>query len=310
MYWQRLEGLKAGRTYTLLPPDSFQAVWEKAIGQPTYQDWKTLLTREANALAYGQGSNRLAILLGDSITMWFPSELLPQGRLWLNQGISGDNTNGILKRLSAFSITRPHAIYILAGINDLRQGKSDTLVIHNLYQIIRELRYQHPTAQVVLQSILPTRLPSLPNTRISGINRELAAIAKQQNATFLDLNSSFTNSDNILRRDCTTDGLHLSRRGYEVWQKALHQAESRLLLNRDRRYQQWLQQTPTFTLSGREYRWIPYRVRPGDTLEDLARKTLGSGEVHYYDLIALRNNINGELIESDRTIYIPQISST
>lgn len=306
MYLQRLEGLKAGRTYTLLPPDSYKSVWEKAIAQPTYEDWKSLLEQEAKAMAKGQGSNRLAILVGDSITMWLPPELLPNGRLWLNQGISGDNTGGILKRLSAFAETKPHAIYILAGINDLRQGKSDVTIINNLHQIVWKLRQNHPNSEVVLQSILPTRFAALPNLRIRNINQELAAIARSEGATYLELNSRFTDEGDILRRELTTDGLHLSRSGYQVWQKALQQTESRFVLNRNDRYRRWLQQAEQFTLSGQQYRWIPYEVKTGDTLEDLSLKTLGCAEVDYYDIIAIKNNLHSDSLLANDRIYIPQ----
>jgi lysophospholipase L1-like esterase len=309
LYKQRLEGLNAGRTYTLLPPDSFREVWEGATGQPTYQDWKDLLYREAKAIAYGQGANRLVVLLGDSLTLWFPPELLISGRLWLNQGISGDNTAGMLKRLWAFSATRPDVIYVLGGINDLRQGKPDWVILKNLEYIVDEIRQAHPEARVVLQSILPTRLGALPNTRIRKINAELETIARKQGAMYLELNSRFTEPGDILRRSLTTDGVHLSRNGYLVWQKAIAQAESRLVLNRSDRYQQWLKNSEEFTLHGRRYNWVPYRIQPGDTLEAIAEKTLGSADVDYYDTIAIKNDISPDALEVDRTIYIPQVIS-
>ncbi len=307
MYLQRMEGLKVGRTYTLLQPDSFKSLWEKGIGQPTYQNWTNLLAWEASALTRGQGSNRLAILLGDSISMWFPCELLPPGRLWLNQGISGDNTGGILKRLWTFSETKPHVIYLLAGINDLRQGKRDASIADNIYYTVRELQLIHPPSKIVVQSILPTRLAALPNTRIRLINLELAAIAKSEGATYLDLNSSFTNDEDMLRRELTTDGIHLSPMGYQLWRKALHQMESRLDLNRDTRYQHWLQQSQNFTLDGKTYGWVSYQVQPGDSLEQLSQKAFGFDTFEYWDLIALKNSLNFEAKLGDRTILIPQV---
>jgi lysophospholipase L1-like esterase len=306
MYLQRVEGLKVGRTYTLLPPDSFKSVWEEAIGQPTYQDWTNLLAWEARALAKGQGSNRLAILLGDSISMWFPPELMPPGRLWLNQGISGDNTSGILKRLWTFSETKPHTIYILAGINDLRQGRPDASIADNIYYTVRELQLIHPPAKVVVQSILPTRLAALPNTRIRKINLELAAISKSEGAIYFDLNSAFTNNEDRLHRELTTDGIHLSQAGYQLWQKALHQMTSRLDLNRDNRYQQWLQRSPSFTLDGKIYTWVSYQVQPGDSLPQLSQKAFGFDSFEYWDLIALKNNLGFEEKLGNRTILIPQ----
>ena len=72
-----------------------------------------------------------------------------------------------------------------------------------------------------MYSILPTRLASLSSDRIRTLNQHIAYIARQQGAEFSDLQTSFADSQGLLRRDLTTDGLHLSPQGYEVWQSAL-----------------------------------------------------------------------------------------
>ena len=226
MYQQRLAALQAGQTYTRISSDSYGAYWINAWEQPTYEQWKSLLEREAQAVAKGQGSNRLAVLLGDSISMWFPQDRLPQGRIWLNQGISGDTSRGILSRLSALQGTRPDTIYILAGINDLRQGMGVDEILENHRLILRRLRQEHPGAQVILQSILPTRLAQIPNQQIEWINQQLAAIAREEGASYLDLYAQFSDRTGNLQLELTTDGLHLNARGYEIWQGTLTHAES------------------------------------------------------------------------------------
>ncbi len=235
LYQQRLAALRAGKLYTRLSADSFQSVWAKGrltLQQPTHEQWKRLLEQEAKAVAKGQGSNRLNILVGDSLTMWFPSQRLPYGQLWLNQGISGENSSQVLRRLSAFSQTRPDTIYVMAGINDLRQGVSDPVILSNLRQIMRRLRLNHPQSQIVVQSILPTRLSAIPNERIRNLNEQIGVIAQQEGAGFLNLHTLFADNQGQLQQDLTTDGLHLARPGYEVWQDALNYAESVMAANR------------------------------------------------------------------------------
>ena len=235
LYVQRVAALKAGKLYTRLPSNSFESLWAKGtlLQQPTHEQWKLLLEQEAKAVAKGQGSNRLAILVGDSLSMWFPSQSLPYGQLWLNQGISGENSGQILKRLSAFAKTRPNTIYVMAGTNDLRQGASDRIILDNIRQIVRRLRSNHPQAQVVVQSVLPTRLKNIPNERIYNLNQQIAAIAQQEGTGFLNLYSVFADEQGQLQQDLTTDGIHLSRRGYQVWQEALNYADSVMVANRD-----------------------------------------------------------------------------
>jgi lysophospholipase L1-like esterase len=239
LYLQRVAALKAGKLYTRLPSNSFESLWTKGtntrtpLQQPTHEQWKLLLEQEAKAVAKGQGSNRLAILVGDSLSLWFPSQWLPYGQLWLNQGISGENSGQILKRLSAFAKTRADTIYVMAGTNDLRQGASDRVILDNIRQIVRRLRSNHPQAQVVVQSILPTRLSAIPNQRIYNLNQQIAAIAQQEGTGFLNLYSLFADEQGQLQQDLTTDGIHLTHRGYQVWQEALNYADSVMVANRN-----------------------------------------------------------------------------
>ena len=244
LYYQRVAALKVGKTYTNLTSSSFQTLWAKEaslkiLPKPTHEQWIRLLEQEAKAIATGQGNNRLGILVGDSLSMWFPASGLPGGQLWLNQGISGENSRQILNRLEALAVTRPDTIYVMAGTNDLRQGVSDEVILDNIRQIVSRLRQNHPQAQVVVKSILPTRLNAIKSdiarsqaNRISYLNQQIALIAKQQGAGYLNLNALFADSQGQMRQDLTTDGIHLSRRGYEVWQEALHYAQAVMSVNR------------------------------------------------------------------------------
>ncbi|WP_414528147.1 SGNH/GDSL hydrolase family protein [Nodularia chucula] len=226
LYHHRFAALKTGQIYTRMNSDSAQLMRD-AAKKPhlTYEDWKNLLALEARAISRGQGTNYLGILVGDSLSMWFPKEKLPGGKLWLNQGISGDTSGGVYRRLRAFSSTRPHVIYIMAGINDLRRGESDEEILRNHRRIVRRLRQNHPQSQIIVQSILPTRLPAIPNSRIVKINRQLAAIAEAENAKYLNIYDWFTDFQGNLRLELTTDGLHLSEDGYDVWRSALQHTE-------------------------------------------------------------------------------------
>lgn len=217
LYQQRLAALKAGATYTRLPTESFRDQWLNAVEPPAYADWVKLLHQEAKAMTYGQGNGRLTVLVGDSLSLWFPAEMMSSDRFWLNQGISGDTTTSILQRLSAFAETRPDTIYVMAGINDLRQGATDAAVIHNLRRIMRQLKQSHPQAKIIVNSILPTRLAALPTDRIRRLNYAIAAAAQEEGVYFLNLQPSFIDNSGILRRDLTTDGIHLNVQGYRTW---------------------------------------------------------------------------------------------
>ncbi|WP_228041879.1 SGNH/GDSL hydrolase family protein [Planktothrix mougeotii] len=197
----------------------------------TYEQWVEQLKREANAVAE-RSPEHLQILVGDSLSLWFPSELLPREQTWLNQGISGETSAGLLKRIKLFDITQPDTIFVMIGINDLIRGVDDTTLLNNYREIIRDLRWVHPDTQIVVQSILPhsgkqsswegrDRLLKISNERIRNLNQSLKLIAEEEGAYYFNLHSLFTDADGNLRPELSTDGLHLSQQGYLVWSSAL-----------------------------------------------------------------------------------------
>ncbi|MEM9213545.1 MAG: GDSL-type esterase/lipase family protein [Cyanobacteria bacterium P01_F01_bin.150] len=205
-----------------------------------YDEWVSQLEREAGAVA-GTAPENLNILLGDSISLWFPHELLPNGSTWLNQGISGEGTVGLINRLGLISETKPKIIYLMIGINDLLRNVSDETLLANQQQIIQDLQEMHPEATIVVQTILPhagdritwegkESLLAISNERIQSLNQRLRDIAETSNVEYLDLQPMFRDSNGNLRVDLTTDGLHLNDDGYRVWASAL-QMHSTLALD-------------------------------------------------------------------------------
>jgi lysophospholipase L1-like esterase len=199
--------------------------------QLNYQQWLEILKQEANVAAEKRPPN-LSILAGDSLSLWFPVELLPEDRNWLNQGISGETSRGLLQRLILFDKTEPETIFVMIGINDLIRGVSDDVILDNQRQILRYLRKTHPKTKIFLQSILPhggeeatwegrEKLLAIPNSRIQKLNQQLQSIATRQGVKYMDLYPLFISQKGNIRQEFSSDGLHLSPAGYVVWRTAL-----------------------------------------------------------------------------------------
>ncbi len=227
LYAQRLNALRNGQIYTQLPVNSFYEQWQAASSRPNYAQWRELLALEARAVGR-KGASSVTAMVGDSLSQWFPADQLPGRQLWLNQGISGDTTTGILDRLSCLDTANPDTIYFMAGVNDLKRGDNDRDILRNISQILSRLKRQHPTAQIIVQSILPTRSTQIPNDRIAKLNPLIKELARRQSVEYLDLQPQFRDRDGSLRPDLTTDGIHLSPQGYQVWQLALQRMDQRL----------------------------------------------------------------------------------
>ncbi|MDK2411714.1 SGNH/GDSL hydrolase family protein [Aphanizomenon sp. 202] len=226
-------------TAILDPPEPVNLNWKNQYVAPelgprhqlSYPQWLDILKQEAKITAR-KNPQRLTILAGDSLSLWFPPELLPEDRSWLNQGISGEVSNGLLQRLDFFDRTKPEKIFIMVGINDLIRGLDDQEILANYQQIISYLRRKHPQTEIVVQSILPhggegitwegkEKLLAIPNPRIRNLNQELNNLATEKGVKYLNLHPLFTDKQGNLRSDFTTDGLHLSPPGYLVWRTAL-----------------------------------------------------------------------------------------
>jgi lysophospholipase L1-like esterase len=217
--------------------------------QLSYDQWVQMLKREAAAIA-DQSPRHLKVLAGDSLSLWFPSNLLPAGATWLNQGISGETSYGLLKRVKFLDQTKPQTIFVLVGINDLIRGVRGETLVANQREIVRYLKAAHPQTTIVIQSILPhggdrasrrylasvkgdpaakehplwvDRLPTISSRWIRTINEKLERIAQDEGVEYLDLHSAFADADGYIKEELTTDGLHLSVAGYALWRSKLQQ---------------------------------------------------------------------------------------
>lgn len=217
LYAQRIVTLQAGQMYSRIMPSKFVEQWQTASQQPTHEQWQSLLAHEAAIMTSQQGQSPLSILVGDSLCLWIPQEDLPNNQLWLNQSISGETTAHLLRRLTYFANTQPNAIYVMAGVNDLKTNVDPEVTVSNMELVVQRLRAQHPHAQIVVLSILPTRLPSIPSSLVGQVNQHLAIAVERRQAKFVDLQPAFMDSDGLLQADLTTDGLHLNAAGYRLF---------------------------------------------------------------------------------------------
>jgi len=158
--------------------------------------------------------------LGDSITAggdwesWFP------GRDARNFGIPGDTTAHVLDRLDACIDVGPSHVYVLIGTNDFgNEGRSVEYVVAGVEQIVARLRVALPTAEIVVQSIMPRAAEFA--ARITAANTAFQALTEKYRARYLDLWPFFAAADGELLPDLTDDRLHLLPTGYQRWLEVL-----------------------------------------------------------------------------------------
>ncbi|MBC8184125.1 sialate O-acetylesterase [candidate division KSB1 bacterium] len=186
-----------------------------------YYQRKTLFEKLPN-------SENEIIFLGNSISdgcNW--NELFNDNRI-KNRGISGDVTDGVLDRLDEVTESKPSAIFIMIGVNDLARGKSVEYIVSNYQKILERIVSDSKETKILVQSVLPVNdeFPKFKNhvnktKQILAVNKKLTKLSSQYRARYIDLFPLFALKNNMLNPEYSNDGLHLTGDGYLLWKSVV-----------------------------------------------------------------------------------------
>ena len=167
------------------------------------------------------------IMLGDSITAgcnW--SELFDDSR-FVNRGIGGDVTSGIVNRIDFLKTCKPSAVFLLIGTNNLGQSDSLSKIIREYKIIIDKITSYAPGADLYIQSILPINSdkfmfprPEYNNKKIKNLNFMIKNL-EDNKVSYLHLFDHFVDKKGKLDEKYSNDGLHLNGLGYQKWKEIL-----------------------------------------------------------------------------------------
>ena len=169
------------------------------------------------------------IFIGNSITdgsEW--SELFNDVKI-KNRGISGDISAGIIKRMDEVVKRKPSKVFLMIGTNDLARGIAPDSVVKNILLIADYLKEQSPSTKLFVQSILPVNAVfgkfgghTSKAEQIKQVNENLEKQSAAHHYSFIDLYSSFCNSEGKLDARFSNDGLHLLGEGYLLWKHLVY----------------------------------------------------------------------------------------
>ncbi len=147
-----------------------------------------------------------------------------------NLGWGADTTQNILWRLQDGELEgiHPKVIVLLAGTNNVgRTPASDakvSAITRGIKALLDTLRDKAPKATIILMGILPRNDGANPTAVISSINKineNIARFADGKTIRYLNINDKLADPDGKLFESVTTDRLHLSLKGYQIWADAL-----------------------------------------------------------------------------------------
>lgn len=162
------------------------------------------------------------IMIGDSLTERGNWESFFPGKNIINFGISGDNSEGVLKRIQQTIDRNPSKVFLMIGTNDF-YAPSPGNFIPNYDEIVKTLTTSLPNTKIYVQSMLPARNNLRNNSEIESLNLKIQTIAAKYSVTYLDLYPEFIDNYGFLREEYTVDNLHLNDAGYQNWVELITQ---------------------------------------------------------------------------------------
>lgn len=169
------------------------------------------------------------VFLGDSIIDGASWAELFQSTEYVNRGIPGDNSKGVLNRLDDIVESHPSKVFAMIGVNDLHADGDYEELLRNYKAIIDRIKNESPETEIYVHSILPyypekyelANTTKMSNELIETTNIELKKLSEEKGTNFIDLFSSLASDSKELNPDYTYDGLHLNGEAYMIWKNEL-----------------------------------------------------------------------------------------
>lgn len=160
------------------------------------------------------------VFLGDSITIGYDLDKYFPNKNYINRGISGDITIGVLERLeSNVLVIKPRRIVILIGTNDIGMKYPEDIIIDNYKKILNNIKSALPQTEIFVQQIYRVNEDIMTDTNrknkvINSVNSKIKALCAELGATCINPNKVLVAENEMLCPSFTGDGLHLNKHGY------------------------------------------------------------------------------------------------
>lgn len=186
------------------------------------------------------GRSPQIVFIGDSITEGWEKEGRRVWERWyakhdaLDLGFGGDRTENVLWRLQhgALDGLAPKVAVLMIGTNNTGHRAEDPkTTAAGIRRVVEEIRRRLPRTKLLLLAVFPRG--EKPDDPLRGLNErvnaQIAGLADGRAVHFLNINAALTNPDGTLSREVLPDLLHLSEKGYEIWQRAMQPTLEHLL---------------------------------------------------------------------------------
>jgi lysophospholipase L1-like esterase len=168
----------------------------------------------------------LILFVGSSsIRFWTDVEETFPAYNVLNRGFGGSEMSDLIYYFDKLILPyRAKKIFVYEGDNDLNSGKSPEMVMKDFQELLNLIRTKvSPVVPVYFISAKPSISRKHLIDKFLKFNKSLKSWTKKnRNVYFVDVWSpAFDKKGNILKDIFIQDSLHLNKKGYDIWTKAL-----------------------------------------------------------------------------------------
>ena len=208
-------------------------------------DWWTQ-NNEINELIAGNASTDI-VFIGNSITQGIagnrasvthaPGKAIFESVFnkysWVSAGISGDRTQHILWRLQHgnYATAKIKIAVLTIGVNNFPDDSPEEIA-QGIHQIIGWMKKHMPATKIILIGPLPAGVKKQDMFRVK-YDKVQSLIQKEDDGkqvVYFPLSSQFIQANGDLNLAyCSSDGIHLIEKGYEVWALSLQPLIEKIL---------------------------------------------------------------------------------
>jgi len=134
-----------------------------------------------------------------------------------NRGITNDLTFGVLQRLKEITYYKPSHVFLEIGVEDLSLAKfSASHTADQIIEIVKLINKESAQTKIYVNNVFPTNAAALVS-KIRETNTLLQDKSLTEPFTFVDTYALFSENNGLIKSVYTTDGIHLTETGYQLW---------------------------------------------------------------------------------------------
>ena len=163
------------------------------------------------------------VFFGDSLIYYGDFASVFPDKVVCNLGLRGDTLQGMKNRVEQVKLLKPKTVYLMAGINDV--ANNSVIEFREQYEtLLKTIIDQNPTAELFVFNMLPVNdvdfIISCNNEQIKRCNSIITHLSTVYGIPCVDLYTLYESFD-LLPKDMTVDGIHLTKDAYQLWYNAI-----------------------------------------------------------------------------------------